>query len=86
VNPRYYHHHTPAPDPRRRHCPVCHHPVYSVAGIHPQCAERQAEPPRPKGKAKLLAEQIEPAGNNGANGVVVAPTADRVRGHGAPGI
>jgi hypothetical protein len=32
-----------------------------MAGIHPQCAEHQADPPRPKGKAKLLAHQDEPA-------------------------
>jgi len=29
-------------------CPVCHKPVYSRAGIHPQCAMAQSEPPRPK--------------------------------------
>jgi hypothetical protein len=86
VNPRYYHHHTPAPDPRRRLCPVCHHAVYSPAGIHPQCAERQADPPRPKGKAKLLAEQNELARKNGAIGVVVAPSGDRVPGRGSPAV
>jgi hypothetical protein len=32
----------------RARCPVCHQPVYSRAGIHPQCAMRQAEPPKPK--------------------------------------
>ncbi len=27
-------------------------PVYSRVGIHPQCAVRQADPPRPKAKPK----------------------------------
>jgi hypothetical protein len=78
VNYRYYHHHEPPPDPQRRHCPVCRHPVYSLAGIHPQCAERQADPPKPKGKAQLLAHQNAPANKDGANVVVAAPTAARV--------
>ncbi|MGP0062887.1 MAG: hypothetical protein ACLQGP_04695 [Isosphaeraceae bacterium] len=47
MNPRYYH--TPIPSTRVR-CPVCHEAVYSRAGIHPQCAVRQADPPRPKDK------------------------------------
>jgi hypothetical protein len=31
----------------RARCPVCHEPVYSRAGIHPQCAVRRSEPPKP---------------------------------------
>jgi hypothetical protein len=47
---RYYH--TPPPPASTRvRCPVCHEEVYSRAGIHPQCAARQCDPPRPKGKA-----------------------------------
>jgi hypothetical protein len=80
VNYRYYHHHEPPPDPQRRHCPVCQHPVYSLGGIHPQCAERQAEPPRPKGKAQLLANQNAAAKKDGAKVVVAAPPAGRVSG------
>ena len=38
----------PKPISTRTRCPVCHQAVYSRAGIHPQCAMRQAEPPRPK--------------------------------------
>lgn len=34
--------------PARVRCPVCHEAVYSRAGIHPQCAVKQSEPPRPK--------------------------------------
>ena len=32
----------------RARCPICHEAVYSRAGIHPQCAVRQSEPPRTK--------------------------------------
>jgi hypothetical protein len=31
----------------RSRCPVCGQAVYSRAGIHPQCAMRQADPVRP---------------------------------------
>jgi hypothetical protein len=58
MNPRYDH--TPLVDPQRKRCPVCHHTVYSLAGIHPQCAERQADPPRPKVK-KVVPRQNEQA-------------------------
>ncbi len=43
------HLHTPVST--RARCPVCQQPVYSRAGIHPQCAVRQAELPRQKVKA-----------------------------------
>jgi hypothetical protein len=70
VATRYYH--TPLePVSNRVRCPVCHEAVYSRAGIHPQCAVRQADPPRLKGKAKgtlaavdPLAEIIEPIGES----------------------
>ena len=38
------------PNSTRARCPVCHEAVYSRAGIHPQCAVRQSEPPKSKGK------------------------------------
>lgn len=48
--PRYYH--TPPPPASTRvRCPICREPVYSRAGVHPQCAMRQDEPPRSKAKA-----------------------------------
>ena len=50
--PRYRH--TPILDSQRKRCPVCNQSVYSPAGIHPQCAERQADPPRPKTKPQDL--------------------------------
>jgi hypothetical protein len=44
--------HAPIVDPDRKCCPVCHHSVYSLAGIHPQCAIKLLDgPPRPKKKA-----------------------------------
>jgi hypothetical protein len=36
----------------RVRCPVCHEEVYSRAGIHPQCAVRQSDPPRMKSKGQ----------------------------------
>ncbi len=38
--PKYRH--TPIFDPDRKRCPVCDQSVYSLAGIHPQCAIRRA--------------------------------------------
>jgi len=38
--PRYRH--TPIFDPERKRCPVCNQWVYSLAGIHPQCAIKRA--------------------------------------------
>ena len=57
--PKYRH--TPIFDPERKRCPVCHHSVYSLAGIHPQCAERLAHPPKPKNKAKADSQADEAA-------------------------
>ena len=39
MNSRHYH--TPITDSRRKRCPICDKPVYSLAGIHPQCAIKQ---------------------------------------------
>lgn len=55
--PKY--HHTPAkPVSTRARCPVCHEAVYSTAGIHPQCAVKRADPPRPKVKTPPEAGSI----------------------------
>jgi hypothetical protein len=58
-----YDHKALPPDSNRVRCPVCQAPVYSRAGIHPQCAVRQADPPRPKVKpqAKSLVPPAEAA-------------------------
>ncbi len=58
MNIRKHDHPPLSPLSTRVRCPVCHEVVYSRAGIHPQCAVRQADPPRPKGKA---AKVIEPS-------------------------
>ena len=50
----------PKPTSTRARCPVCHEAVYSRAGIHPQCAVKQSEPPRPKPKPKDPALPIDP--------------------------
>jgi hypothetical protein len=39
--PKYRH--TPIIDPNRKRCPVCNHSVYSLAGVHPQCAIKRAD-------------------------------------------
>lgn len=45
------HYHAPIPKiSTRPRCPVCDATVYSLAGIHPQCAVRQADPPRPRAR------------------------------------
>jgi hypothetical protein len=49
MTPKYYHT-PPQPVSARVRCPVCHKAVYSRAGIHPQCAVRQSEAPKPKGE------------------------------------
>jgi hypothetical protein len=63
---RGYYHSPPKPVSTRVRCPVCHEEVYSRAGIHPQCAVKQSEPPRPKKPPEGV---IDPA-------VVTDPAAD----------
>jgi hypothetical protein len=50
MNPRFYYHTPPKPVSTRACCPVCHQAVYSLAGIHPQCAIKLLEGPQPRGK------------------------------------
>ena len=52
---------TPIFDPERKRCPVCHHSVYSLAGIHPQCAIKRilAQNSRSKTLATPTAGSIE---------------------------
>jgi hypothetical protein len=60
MNPKSYRILT-KPVSTRVRCPVCHEEVYSRAGIHPQCAVRQSEPPRTKTKESVappLAESV----------------------------
>jgi hypothetical protein len=53
--PRYRH--TPILASDRKRCPVCSHAVYSSAGIHPQCAVRLSDPPKPRGKEERKPDQ-----------------------------
>jgi len=59
INPRNSH--TPLPDDRRKRCPICRQTVYSSAGIHPQCAIKQADPwlPAPGSKVDPQSEDVE---------------------------
>jgi hypothetical protein len=62
----HYYHTQPKPVSTRARCPVCNQAAYSAAGIHPQCAERQADPPRPKDKSKAPALIAGAEGGNAA--------------------
>ena len=71
MSPNYRH--APIFDPERKRCPVCHHSVYSLAGIHPQCAKRLDDPPKAKNKGVNVAvtaeqaplvDQTDPRGNS----------------------
>ena len=59
MNPKSYRILT-KPVSTRVRCPVCHEEVYSRAGIHPQCAVRQSEPPRTKTKGPVAPSLAEP--------------------------
>jgi hypothetical protein len=59
MNPKSYRILT-KPISTRVRCPVCHEEVYSRAGIHPQCAVRQSEPPRTKTKELVAPSLAEP--------------------------
>jgi len=59
MNPKSYRILT-KPISTRVRCPVCHEEVYSRAGIHPQCAVRQSEPPRTKTKEPVAPPLAEP--------------------------
>jgi hypothetical protein len=56
MNPKHSH----TPISTRARCPVCHQAVYSRGGIHPQCAVKQSDPPRPKQKSPAVAGTDEP--------------------------
>ena len=59
MSPNYRH--APIFDLERTRCPVCHHSVYSLAGILPQCTRRLGEPPKPKKKGVNVAVTAEQA-------------------------
>ena len=57
MNPKHYYHTPVKPVSTRASCPICHQAVYSRAGIHPQCAVIQYDPPKLRGK-KAQAEAL----------------------------
>ena len=59
MNPKSYQPQNNPPSTRVR-CPVCHEAVYSRAGIHPQCAVRQSDPPKSKIKPAEIGVAVEP--------------------------
>ena len=61
MNPKHYYHTPMKPTSTRVSCPVCHQPVYSRAGIHPQCAVAQSDPPRPRVKKLPDGTILDPA-------------------------
>jgi len=65
MNSRHYH--TPITDSQRKRCPICDKPVYSLAGIHPQCAIKQND-----GVPPILSEPVEPAIAVAASGTAAA--------------
>jgi len=70
--PKYRH--TPIFDPERKRCPICHHSVYSLAGVHPQCAKRLDEQPKLKnkkaGNATVTAEYVPLVGQTDNKGAM----------------
>ena len=56
--PRYRH--TPIFDSQRKRCPICNQPVYSLAGIHPQCAIKLDEGPQSRSDKEPAAEAEAP--------------------------
>ena len=56
--PRYRH--TPIFDSQRKRCPICNQSVYSLAGIHPQCAIKLDEGPQSPGNKEPVAEAEAP--------------------------
>jgi len=52
--PRYRH--TPIFDSQRKRCPICNQSVYSLAGIHPQCAIKLDEGPQSRSNKEPAAE------------------------------
>ena len=76
MNPMHYYHTPVKPISTRASCPVCHETVYSRAGIHPQCAVIQSDPPKLRSKkqqARDLVDQANPDTDQTGAVVVVEP-------------
>lgn len=74
MNPKSYRN-LANPVSTRVRCPVCHEAVYSRAGIHPQCAVRQSDPPKPSAKEKAKAALLLAEAEQAAGLVVTDPNA-----------
>ncbi len=74
MNPRHYHNPV-KPRSTRIPCPVCHQDTYSPAGIHPQCAIRLSDPPRPKPKPPTLSADQAATTLSADPSTIEAPTA-----------
>jgi hypothetical protein len=59
MNPKFYYHTPTKPVSTRANCPVCHQTVYSRAGIHPQCAVIQSDPPRLRSRKPQVGAEID---------------------------
>jgi hypothetical protein len=69
------HYHAPFPsDTTRVRCPVCREAVYSRAGIHPQCAVRQSDPPRSKNQPVVVNVDAEHPAVVGVEAVIEPPS------------
>jgi hypothetical protein len=76
MNPMHYYHTPIKPISTRASCPVCHETVYSRAGIHPQCAVIQSDPPKLRSKkqqAVALVDQASKATDQFGADIVVEP-------------
>lgn len=80
MNTRYYHTPLKAVSSRPT-CPVCNESVYSRAGIHPQCAVVQSDPPKLRGKKKADSGEVDqamtPPEQVAAKIVLTPPATDR---------
>jgi hypothetical protein len=88
--PRYRH--TPIFDSQRKRCPICNQSVYSLAGIHPQCAikldeglqSRNNKEPVAEAEAPVLVEALVTQAAQPASGARLAGPGFRSSGVKAP--
>ena len=76
MNPMHYYHTPIKPISTRASCPVCHETVYSRAGIHPQCAVIQSDPPKLRSKKQQprpVIDQATMATDQSGADIVVEP-------------
>jgi len=88
MNPMHYYHTPIKPVSTRAICPVCHETVYSRAGIHPQCAVIQSDPPKLRSKKPQTPALVDQANEGtdqlGIDVVVEPPIVESTRGSERP--